>query len=108
MADTNAVQVIKDDDFEKVIGSGLALVDFWAEWCMPCRMQAPIMEELAQDIGGQATIGKLNIDENPQIPSQFGITGIPTSILFKDGQEIRRFVGVQSKQALAKVIQENL
>jgi thioredoxin 1 len=108
MAETHDVQVIKDEAFEKDIESGVTLVDFWAEWCMPCRMQAPIMEEVAKDLGEKVTVGKLNVDENPETASRFGITGIPTSILFKDGREVRRFVGVQSKQTLVKAIEENL
>lgn len=108
MAETYVVQVIKDDAFDKDVESGITLVDFWAEWCMPCRMQAPIMEEVAKDLGDKVTVGKLNVDENPETATRFGITGIPTSILFKDGQEVRRFVGVQSKQTLVKAIEENL
>jgi thioredoxin 1 len=108
MAETHVVQVIKDDAFDKDVESGLTLVDFWAEWCMPCRMQAPIMEEVAKDLGDKVTVGKLNVDENPETAMRFGITGIPTSILFKDGQEVRRFVGVQSKQTLVKAIEGSL
>ena len=108
MAETHNVQVINDGAFDKDVESGVTLVDFWAEWCMPCRMQAPIMDEVAKDFGDKVTVGKLNVDENPETASRFGITGIPTSILFKDGQEVRRFVGVQSKQTLVKAIEENL
>ena len=108
MAETNDVQVITDEAFDKDVESGVTIVDFWAEWCMPCRMQAPIMDEVAKDFLDRATIGKMNVDENPQTATRFGITGIPTSILFKDGQEVKRFVGVQSKQALTKAIEENL
>ena len=108
MAETNGVRTIIDDSFDKDVESGLILIDFWAEWCMPCRMQAPIMEEVAKEFGQRASIGKLNVDENPATTSRFGITGIPTSILFKDGQEVQRFVGVQSKQALVKAIEEQL
>jgi len=108
MANEDGVIVIKDDTFEQTIASGVTLIDFWADWCMPCRMQAPIMQQLAGELGEKAAIGKMDVDSNPQTPSRFGITGIPTSILFKDGQEVRRFVGVQSKQTLAKALQEQL
>jgi thioredoxin 1 len=105
---TNEVKAVTDDGFNKAVESGVTLVDFWAEWCMPCRMQTPIMDEIAGELDGKATIGSLNVDDNPNTASRFGITGIPTSILFKDGGEVRRFVGVQSKQVLLKVIEENL
>ena len=105
---TNEVMVVTDDGFDKTVESGVTLVDFWAEWCMPCRMQGPIMDEIAGELGEKAVVGKLNVDDNPNTASRFGITGIPTSILFKDGKEVRRFVGVQSKDAMLKVFEENL
>ncbi|MFA5089186.1 MAG: thioredoxin domain-containing protein, partial [Candidatus Omnitrophota bacterium] len=69
-------------------------------WCSPCRMQGPIVERLAKKYAGKAAIGKMNVDENPVVPQQFGISGIPTLIVFKDGEEARRFVGVQTEGAL--------
>ncbi len=104
----NEVMEVTDDGFDKDVEAGVTLVDFWAEWCMPCRMQTPIMDEIAGELDGKATIGSLNVDDNPNTSSRFGITGIPTSILFKEGGEVRRFVGVQSKQVLLKAIEENL
>jgi len=108
MASEDGVIPIKDDTFEQTIASGVTLIDFWADWCMPCRMQAPIMEQLAEELRDRATVGKMDVDSNPHTPSRFGITGIPTCILFKDGQEVRRFVGVQSKQTLSRALQEQL
>ena len=107
MVDTHSVLTINESSFDNVISKGLTLVDFWAEWCMPCRMQAPIMDSLAKKLGDRATIGKVNVDENMGIASRYGITGIPTSILFKNGEEIRRFVGVQSEDVLARAIGDN-
>ena len=77
------------------------LVDFWAVWCGPCRMQGPIVEELAKDFAGKAVIGKMNVDEQPNIPQQFGIMSIPTIMIFHKGQMVKQFVGVQSKETLA-------
>ncbi len=80
------------------------LVDFWAEWCGPCRMIGPSVEAVAEEYAGKAGVVKMNVDENPTVPNQFGIRGIPTLILFKGGQEQERIVGAVSREALAKVI----
>ena len=108
VADKESVLIITDESFDRVVENGLTIVDFWAEWCMPCRMQAPIMESLAIDVAGKATISKLNVDDNPETASRFGITGIPTSVLIKDGQEVQRFVGVQSENSLRAAIESRL
>lgn len=84
--------------------AGVVLVDFWAPWCGPCRMQGPILEEVASAVGGQATIAKVNIDENPQAPSRFGVRSIPTLLLFKEGKVVRQYVGIQRKDELIKAI----
>ena len=76
------------------------LVDFWAEWCGPCRMIAPALEELSQELGDQVSIVKLNIDENPDAPGRFGVRGIPTMILFKDGQPVATKVGAEPKSRI--------
>lgn len=81
------------------------LVDFWAEWCGPCRMIAPVLEELVSEIGDEAVIAKLNIDDNPETPAMLGIRSIPTLMLFKDGKMVGTKVGVQSKTSLAAWIQ---
>ena len=80
------------------------LVDFWAEWCGPCRMIGPSVEAVAEEYLGKAGVMKMNVDENPNVPNQFGIRGIPTLILFKGGKEQERIVGAVSREALAKVI----
>ncbi|QHT63523.1 thioredoxin [Paenibacillus lycopersici] len=98
-------QVLTKDNFNQSIESGVTLVDFWAPWCGPCKMQLPIVEELSTELAGSATIGKINVDEEPELASQFGVMSIPTLILFKDGQPVDKMVGLQSKDALKNKIQ---
>jgi thioredoxin 1 len=80
------------------------LVDFWAEWCGPCRMIAPSVEAVAEQYEGKAGVYKMNVDENMNVPNQYGIRGIPTLILFKGGQEQERIVGAVTREAIAKVV----
>jgi len=96
-------KVLSDKNFESEVlsGEGVVLVDFWAPWCGPCKMIAPIVEELAKDFDGKVKVGKLNVDENPQVAGQFGVMSIPTIIIFKDGSPKETFIGVQSKVFLA-------
>ncbi len=92
-----------------VIGSDTpVLVDFWAEWCAPCKMIAPTVEALAKEYEGKVRIGKLNIDENPSVPSKFGIRGIPTLMLFKGGEVAEQIVGVKPKADLKAAIDRAL
>lgn len=84
------------------------MVDFWAEWCAPCKMIAPTVEALANEYAGKFRVGKLNIDENPSIPTKFGIRGIPTLIIFKGGQPVDQIVGVKSKADLKSSIEKAL
>lgn len=102
--------VFTDDDFnEQVVKSDLVtLVDFWAEWCGPCKSIAPTVEELAEEYKGKAKIGKLNVDENPKTATQFGIRGIPTLLLFKEGKVIQQMVGVKSKSDIQKALDSNI
>ena len=95
---------LNDDEFDMNIAEGVTLVDFWAPWCGPCRMQTPILEELAESIEGQVKIAKVNTDEASGVAGGFGVQAIPTLILFKDGKELQRFIGVQSKDILMDAI----
>ena len=91
-------------NFEATLANGVSLVDFWAPWCGPCRMIAPVIEELASDYDGKANICKVNTDEEQDIAVKFGIRSIPTIMFFKDGKMVDQVVGAQSKQALAQKI----
>ena len=95
---------VTDESFQQdVLDSDKpVLLDFWAPWCGPCRMLGPIVEELAADYDGRAVIAKMNTDENGEAPRKFGIMGIPTLIIFRDGEEVERLVGVRPKQAIAE------
>lgn len=97
-----------DTNFEAdVLGSEKAvLVDFWAEWCGPCRMIAPSVEAIAEEYKDKAGVYKMNVDDNQDVPQRFGIRGIPTLIVFKNGQEQERIVGAVSREAIAKVVEK--
>jgi thioredoxin len=102
-----AVAITKEN-FSENVAQGVSLLDFWAPWCGPCKMQLPIVEELSEELKGTATIAKVNVDEEPELASQFGVMSIPTLILFKDGQPVDKLVGLQSKESLKAKIQNQL
>jgi thioredoxin 1 len=101
---------VTDQDFEdRVLKSKEpVLVDFWAEWCVPCHMVSPVVEEIGQEKGESLRVAKLNIDENPEVTRRFGVMSIPTLMLFKDGEEKARVVGARGKEALLKEIDPHL
>lgn len=100
-----AIVNVTDQSFKNEVEStGTVLVDFWAPWCGPCKMIAPVLEELDQEMSDQVKIAKLNVDDNPDTASRFGVMSIPTLIVFKDGQPVDKIVGFQPKDALKSVL----
>ncbi len=95
---------LSNDNFEATIAEGVTMVDFWAPWCGPCRMIAPVVEELAEDFEGKATIAKVNTDEEQDISVKYGIRSIPSILFFKDGEMVDQMVGAASKEAFADKI----
>ena len=93
---------ITKDNFDRAVGQSdkPVLVDFWAPWCMPCRMVAPVVEEIAGEVEGKAVVGKINVDEEGELAARFKVASIPTLIVFEGGKEVRRTVGAQDKDAL--------
>jgi thioredoxin 1 len=104
------IVTVSDAEFDSSVlqGDKPALIDFWAEWCQPCKMLAPTVEEIAGEYEGKVLVGKLNVDDNPATATKYGIRGIPTLLLFKGGQVVQQLVGVKSKAEIKKVIDENI
>jgi len=103
-------QVVHNDDenFKQNISSGVTLVDFFAEWCGPCKMITPIVARLSQSFAGKAKIAKIDIDKSPEVTTDFEVTSIPTLILFKDGKEVKRIVGLRDEETLKSMIESSL
>ncbi|HNR97942.1 MAG TPA: thioredoxin [Planctomycetota bacterium] len=99
------VTELTDSNFTDEVADGVALVDFWAPWCGPCKIQLPILQKLAEALGNRAKIAKINVDENPDTAQQFKVQGIPTMVLLKNGAEIARFTGVTDQKRLQAAVE---
>ncbi|MCX8064165.1 MAG: thioredoxin [Candidatus Hydrogenedentes bacterium] len=98
-----AIEFTKEN-FDSEVSHGLCLIDFWAEWCGPCKMIAPTIDELAKEYTGKVKVGKVNVDNEMELAERFGVMSIPTIVIMKDGQEVKRFVGVQPKAVLVSML----
>ncbi len=107
---SDAIKAVTDDSFDSDVlkASGPILVDFWAEWCGPCRQIAPVLESLADEMGDKLTIAKVDIDDNPATPTKYGVRGIPTLLIFKDGEVVAAKIGALPKSALYDWVKSNL
>jgi len=103
------IQTVTDNSFEQTIKSATpTLVDFWAEWCMPCKRIGPTVDALATEYAGKLTVAKMNVDENPEVPMRLGIRGIPTLMVFKDGSLVDQVVGAVDKETLKKMVDRHI
>jgi len=96
---------LNGSDYEDTVKSGVVLIDFWAPWCGPCKMQTPILEKVVAAVGDKAVIAKVNVDENPELAAKYGIRSIPTLILLKDGESKQQMIGLQQEAALVSAIE---
>ena len=101
---SESFKFLTEENFTEEIGSGLTLVDFYADWCGPCRMLTPVLEEVAKDLGGKATIAKIDIDKAQKTAATYQVSSIPTLILFKDGKEVGRLIGLRDKPTIEEFI----
>jgi len=104
VADHEKVLTLTDKNFQQQTKNKVVLVDFWATWCAPCRMMAPVLNDVASELTGNSLVGKINIEQHQTLAQKFNVRSIPTLILFKNGTEINRFVGIKSKDFLLKEI----
>jgi thioredoxin 1 len=108
VSDSKFVVTLTDANYMSKLSRGVVMIDFWAPWCMPCKMIGPVINEIAEEFEGKATIGKLNVDENPRAAQSFGVRSIPTIIVFKNGKEVERIVGVKGKPVLIQALKKHL
>jgi len=106
VADHKNILTLTDKNFQQQTKNRLVLVDFWTEWCAPCRMMAPVLNEVAEELNGTTRIGKVNIEQYQSLAQQFKVRSIPTLILFKNGKEVDRFIGVKNKDFLLNKIKK--
>ena len=102
------VKTFTDSNFDTEIKAGVTLVDFWAEWCGPCRRLAPTVDAIATEYDGRVAVAKMNVDENPSIPGRFMIRGIPTLLIFKNGELVDQIIGLESKEAITRKLDAHL
>ena len=105
VADHANILTLTDTNFQQQTKNKVVLVDFWAEWCAPCKMMAPVLNDVAGELSGNSYVGKLNIEQYQSMAQKFNVRSIPTLILFKNGKEVKRFVGIKQKDFLLKEIQ---
>ena len=106
--DSEKVKILTDQNFQNKIKTGTVLVDFWASWCVPCKMMIPVLNEVAEGANGKFTIAKVNVDEQKATAAKFGIRSIPTMILFQNGREVKRITGVKTKDYLLKELDRRM
>jgi len=106
--ESEKIVTLTDKNYQNQIKKGVVMVDFWAEWCMPCKVMGPVLNDLAEDENFKPTVAKLNVDHYQSVSQKFGIRGIPTIILFKDGKEVDRIVGVKPKDFLIKAANKHV
>ncbi len=104
----SVVSVTGKDNFKKEISSGVSVIDFYADWCGPCKMLAPVLEELADELAGKAKVVKVNVDQNQDLAAEYKVQGVPTIVITKDGQLVDRAVGFQPKTGLLNLVNKNL
>jgi thioredoxin 1 len=105
---SDKVKTFTDSNFDEEVKTGVVLIDFWAEWCGPCRRLASTVDALATEYDGRATVAKMNVDENPNVPGRFMIRGIPTMLIFKNGELADQIVGLAAKEEIARKLDQQL
>ena len=105
VADSDKIKVLNSNNFAAVTKRGIVVVDFWAPWCAPCKMMAPILNDIAES-EPDITVAKLNVDNQQQLAAKFAIRGIPTMVIFKNGKEVKRFTGVKTKSVILKEVEK--
>ncbi|NBI27513.1 thioredoxin [Chengkuizengella marina] len=100
--------VLNKENFDQTISQGVTLVDFWAPWCGPCKIQLPIVEQLAEELEGKVTIGKVNVDENSELAALYSVQSIPTLLVFQNGEVVDKMIGLQSKDVLTEKLTQSI